>query len=142
LAPTRLPLVPPKTLSSQKSLGADRVVEYEKTAFKEVVKDVDLMLDTGRRQTLERSWGALHPGGTLISIVEEPSQDRAQRSGIRASFFIVEPNREHLIELPNLVDAGSLWPIVSEIFPLPAAREAYEMSAPGHLRGKIVLRVI
>ena len=36
---------------------------------------------------------------------------------------------------------GVLKPLVSRIFPLAQAREAYELGLRGHLRGKIVLRV-
>jgi NADPH:quinone reductase-like Zn-dependent oxidoreductase len=77
----------------------------------------------------------------LISVVEELPAAQTERFGVSAKFFIVEPNRAQLAELAKLVDDGSLKPIVSETFPLSAARRAYEAGSRGHLRGKIVLRV-
>jgi NADPH:quinone reductase-like Zn-dependent oxidoreductase len=74
-------------------------------------------------------------------VVEEPPAAQAERFGVSGKFFIVEPNRGQLVELAKLVDDGNLKPIVSETFPLSAARYAYEARSPGHLRGKIVLRV-
>jgi NADPH2:quinone reductase len=74
-------------------------------------------------------------------VVEEPPAAQAERFGVSGKFFIVEPNRGQLVELAKLVDDGSLKPIVSETFPLSAARRAYEAGSQGHLRGKIVLRV-
>jgi len=40
-----------------------------------------------------------------------------------------------------LIDAGQLRPIIDAVFPLSQARQAYELGAQGHTRGKIVLRV-
>ena len=74
-------------------------------------------------------------------MAEEPPAVQAERFGVSGKFFIVEPNRGQLVELAKLVDDGSLKPIVSETFPLAAARRAYEAGSQGHLRGKIVLRI-
>jgi NADPH:quinone reductase-like Zn-dependent oxidoreductase len=124
-----------------KSLGADSVLEYDRRPFEEYLKDVDLVLDTVGGDTLDRSWRLVRRGGALISVVAEPPAEQAERFGVRGKFFIVEPNRGQLIELAKLVDDGTLKPIVSETFPLSAARRAYEAGSRGHLRGKIVLRV-
>ena len=124
-----------------KSLGADSVLEYDRRPFEENLKDVDLVLDTVGGETLERSWRVVRRGGALISVVEEPPAAQAERFGVSGKFFIVEPNRGQLVELAKLVDDGILQPIVSETFPLSAARRAYEAGSRGHLRGKIVLRV-
>ncbi|MGO9449798.1 MAG: NADP-dependent oxidoreductase [Candidatus Binataceae bacterium] len=124
-----------------KQMGAERVIEYDQASFEDFVGDADLVLDCVGGETLARSWGVIRRGGTLISIVDEPSQETAARLGIRALFFIVEPNRGHLIELAKMVDAGKITPIVSKVFPLHQAREAYELGSRGHMRGKIVLSV-
>ncbi|HKN00987.1 MAG TPA: NADP-dependent oxidoreductase [Candidatus Binataceae bacterium] len=124
-----------------KQMGADRVIEYDQARFEDFVRDADLVLDGVGSETLTRSWGVIRRGGTLISIVDEPSQETAARLGIRALFFIVEPNRGHLVELAKMVDAGKISPIVSKVFPLHQAREAYELGSRGHMRGKIVLSV-
>ena len=123
-------------------LGADRVIDYGEQQFDSLVSDVDLVLDTVGGKTLERSWNVLKRGGALISVAEEPSQERAASLGVRAIYFIVEPNRAHLIELAKLADAGHLRPIVSKTFPLSHAREAYEFGSRGHMRGKIVLNIV
>jgi NADPH:quinone reductase-like Zn-dependent oxidoreductase len=43
--------------------------------------------------------------------------------------------------MAKLIDAGSMKLIVANILPLAQAREAFELGAKGHGRGKIVLRV-
>jgi NADPH:quinone reductase-like Zn-dependent oxidoreductase len=60
---------------------------------------------------------------------------------VRYVYFIVKPNRDELIQISALIDAGRLRPIIDTVFPLAQARQAYEQAAKGHTRGKIVLRV-
>ena len=47
-------------------------------------------------------------GGTLVSIVEPPSTEKAKAQGIKGEFFIVEPNRRQLEEIGRLIDTGRL----------------------------------
>jgi NADPH:quinone reductase-like Zn-dependent oxidoreductase len=123
------------------SLGADTIINYEANRFEDIAKGVDLALDNVGGDTLKRSWAVLKPGAKLVSIVEPPPEEDATRAQARGIFFIVRPDRGQLSELAALVDAGQLRPLVSEVFELRNAREAYETMLQGHLRGKIVLRV-
>ena len=61
---------------------------------------------------------------------------------VRFVWFVVEPNRDELVQIGELIDAGQLRPIIDTVFPLSQARQAYEQGAKGHTRGKIVLRVV
>jgi NADPH:quinone reductase-like Zn-dependent oxidoreductase len=123
-----------------REIGADQVIDYEKDKFEELVKDVDLVLDTVGGDLIERSRLVLSATGMLITIVESlPSEGAAERT--RELFFIVEPNRSELIELGKLINAGKLKTSISEVFPLDDARKAFEKGLAGHVRGKIVLRV-
>jgi len=123
-------------------LGANEVIDYTTTRFEEVVQDVDLVFDTVGGDTLQRSWQVIKPGGVLLSIVSpRPSFAEAKGYDVRPVWFVVEPNREELIQIGTLIDAGHLRPIIDTVFPLAQARQAYEQGARGHTRGKIVLRV-
>jgi NADPH:quinone reductase-like Zn-dependent oxidoreductase len=124
-----------------RSLGANKVVDYESARFEDVAHDVDLVLDTVGGETLKRSWSVLKRGATLVSVAEPPPEQDAVRVGARGIFFIVRSDRAELSELARLTDAGRLRTFVSEVFALSQAREAYETLLRGHLRGKIVLRV-
>jgi NADPH:quinone reductase-like Zn-dependent oxidoreductase len=124
-------------------LGANEVIDYTTTRFEDVVHDVDLVFDTVGGDTLQRSWQVIKPGGALVTIVSpRPSFEKAKAPGIRPFWFIVEPNRDELIQIGSLIDAGHLRPIIDTVFPLAQARQAYEQGARGHTRGKIVLRVV
>jgi NADPH:quinone reductase-like Zn-dependent oxidoreductase len=122
-------------------LGASEVIDYNHEHFEEKVKDVDVVLDTVGGETEERSWGVLRQGGILISVVGPVAAEKAASLGLRAAFFIVEPNRAQLIQLGDLIDKGTLRVIVGAVLPLGRAREAFEQASTGHKRGKIVLQV-
>ena len=122
-------------------LGADEVIDYSVERFEEKVQDVDLVLDSVGGETLERSWGVLRQGGTLVTIADSAPAEKAAQYGVRGAEFIVEPNRAQLIEIAHLIDAGTVRPIVQETFSLRDTHLAFERSAPGHNRGKMVLEV-
>jgi NADPH:quinone reductase-like Zn-dependent oxidoreductase len=61
---------------------------------------------------------------------------------VRFAYFVVEPNRDELIQIGGLIDVGQIRPIIDTVYPLVQARQAYEQAAQGHTRGKIVLRIM
>src|ERR1700722_10362031 len=65
-------------------LGVNKVVDYQKTRFEDVVRNVDVVLDTMGGDTQERSFQTLKKGGILVSIVQPPSQELAANYGVRA----------------------------------------------------------
>ena len=124
-----------------RQLGAQEVIDYAKARFEDEVSDVNVVFDTIGGGTLERSYGVLRQGGTLVSIVEPPSAEKAKARGIKGEFFIVEPNRTQLEEIGRLIDSGHLRAFVDTVLPLEQARQAFEQGLKGHSRGKIVLRI-
>ncbi len=125
-----------------RELRANEIIDYTTTRFEEVIHDVDLVFDTVGGDTLQRSWQVIKPGGVLVSIVSPPPPaDVTQGHDVRFVWFVVEPNRDELVHIGALIDAGQIRPIIDTVFPLAEARQAYEQAAKGHTRGKIVLRV-
>ena len=125
-----------------RELGANEIIDYTTTRFEDVIHDVDLVFDTVGGDTLQRSWQVIKPGGALVSIVSPPPPaDVTQGHDVRFVWFVVEPNRDELVHIGALIDAGQIRPIIDTVFPLAEARQAYEQAAKGHTRGKIVLRV-
>jgi NADPH:quinone reductase-like Zn-dependent oxidoreductase len=125
-----------------RELGADEFIDYTTTRFEDVAHEVDLVFDLVGGDTLQRSWQVIKQGGTLVSVVSpRPSFEEATAHDVHAVWFIVEPNREQLIQIGAFIDAGKLRPIIDAVFPLSQARQAYEQGTKGHTRGKVVLRV-
>lgn len=119
------------------SLGADEVIDYQKQRFEERVKDVDVVFDTVGGDTLVRSWSVLKPQGrmvTVVSTVEDSNDPRAKEA-----FFIVEPNQKQLFEIADLLEAGTLRPILDCVIPISKAAGVFTGAAPRRGRGKLVI---
>jgi NADPH:quinone reductase-like Zn-dependent oxidoreductase len=122
-----------------RGLGAAQVIDYQKSRFEEVVNDADVVLDLVGGDTLKRSFMAIKKGGRVVTVATnaESSEDPA----VKGAFFIVETRREQLIELAKLIDAGKIRPIISEVFPLEKADQAYFPVQKKAVPGKFVIRV-
>lgn len=124
-----------------KQLGVDQPIDYTKTKFENVVKDVDVVLEATRSDSLSRSYGVVKKGGFIVSITGPPDQAELDKHGIRGSGMGVNPDTHVLEELARLIDAKKIVPIVSQVFPLAEASKAHQQIETRHTRGKIVLKV-
>lgn len=122
-----------------KSLGADQVIDYTTTNFEDVVKEVDLVVDTVGGETETRSWSVLKRGGILVSLTQDPSQESARQHGVTAKFNTKSPTREDLQHLTQLMAEGAIKAEIDSIFPLSQADKALEKSEARHGRGRILL---
>ena len=123
-----------------RELGVDKALDYQKTRFEDVVRDVDVVLDTIGGDTQERSFKALKKGGILVSLVQPPSENLAAKYGVRALFYGAHASSSNLAEIAKLIDSGKVKTVVGTVLPLAEARRAHELIQSGHTRGKIVLK--
>ncbi len=119
-----------------RQLGANDVIDYRESRFEEA-GSVDVVFDTVGRETLERSWGLLKPGGRLVTIAADAESNTDPR--VKSAFFIVEQNGEQLTTLGRLFDSGELRAFVKAELPLEEADRAYRGTIGSH-PGKAVLR--
>ena len=124
-----------------KKLGADQAIDYTTTKFEEVVKDVDVVLNCVRADTLKPSYGVVKKGGIIVSITDEPDQAECAKHEIRGSRLMAHPDAKVLEELTKLIEANEITPIVSQTFPLSETAKAHEQIETKHTRGKVVLKV-
>jgi len=126
-----------------KELGVDEFINYETTDFTEVVQDVDLVVDTMGGEILDKSQSVIKKGGRLVSITGQPDAEKAAANQITAESLWLNPNGKQLAELGELMEQGKVKAQVGHEFPLTAdgVREAHELSATHHAKGKIVIVV-
>lgn len=124
-----------------KEIGADVTIDYAKTRFEDVAKNVDVVLDSVGEDTLARSYGVVRKGGFIATLVARPDQAELDKRGIRGASIAVKPNAEELAEIAKLIEAGKIKPVVTRMLPLADAVKAQQQIASGHTRGKIVLRI-
>jgi NADPH:quinone reductase-like Zn-dependent oxidoreductase len=124
-------------LDAARDVGADEVVDRA-TSYETALPPVDLVFDAAGGDAAERSAGLVRPGGRLVSIISEP----AQTSGIHSIFFIVEPNRDELDQITELIEAGGLRLMPHHAFALDDAAAAFEASLDRGHRAKVVFSPI
>lgn len=122
-------------VEAAREFGAHEVIDRAGTRFEDVVGPVDLVFDTVGGDALVRSRSVLREGGRIVSVAEEPPE------GVQATYFVVEPDREQLVELARLVDEEAVRPAIDSVFPLANAVKAFERVMTPGKRGKVVLEV-
>jgi NADPH:quinone reductase-like Zn-dependent oxidoreductase len=124
-----------------KQLGADVAVDYTKTKFEDVARNVDAVLDPVGKETLARSYGVVKMGGIVMSLVALPDRVELKKHSIHGAAISVHPDAGDLAEIAALIDAGKIKSIVTQVLPLSEAIAAQQQAATHHTRGKIVLRI-
>jgi NADPH:quinone reductase-like Zn-dependent oxidoreductase len=137
-----------------RSTGADRVIDYTKEDFAKGEGSYDVILDIGGNASLSRLRRALAPKGTLVIAGGEADgrwlggSDRQLRALLLSRFvgqtlrtFVSSANREDLIVLKELVEAGKVTPVIDRTYPLSEVPEAIRYLRDGRARGKVVIAV-
>jgi len=124
-----------------KQLGADVAIDYTKTKFEDVAKDVDVVLDPVGRDTLARSYAVVKKGGIITTLVARPDQTQLDKYGIRGTSIFGKPDGNELAEITKLIEVGKIKPIVSQVLPLKDAVKAVQQAETHHTRGKLVLKI-
>jgi NADPH:quinone reductase-like Zn-dependent oxidoreductase len=120
-------------------LGANEAIDYTAARFEDKARDIDVVFDSVGGDTLRRSWGVLKENGRLVTIAadsEKPADERTKQA-----FFIVEPNRQQLLEIGKLLEAGDLRPVVDTVLPFSQASAAFTRNIEKKGRGKLVVTV-
>lgn len=122
-----------------KSLGVDRVIDYNKEDFSAIGPICDVVYDTvGGADVRTRSYKVLKPGGKLVWISPADVPMREDVETIKPDVTRGRPQLERLIEL---LAAGAVKPPHVVHYKLTDAAKAHEISEGRHLQGKLVFEV-
>ena len=123
----------PHAFDAARALGAHEVFDGRGAHLDEDLRPVDLVFDTVGGELLERAPTVLASDGRVVSVAAEPSGT--------GTYFVVEPNRQQLIEIARLADNGELRVAIDSTFALAEATAAFERSLATGKRGKVVIRM-
>lgn len=124
-----------------RSLGADRVIDYNAEDFTKVVRACDVVFDTVGGDVQVRSYAVLKPGGRLVWVAPAPEGFQPTRSDVQTLRPGVARDRAHLERMLELLEFGAVWPPNLIRYKLTDAAEAHRVSESRHLQGKLVLEV-
>lgn len=132
-----------------KQLGADEVLDYRSQRVEELVHDVDVVLEASPlRDNAERlkTVAVLKDGGIFVTVNldfpfnEEVTAALAKKNAT-GELSANQPRQEWLTEMAELIDAGKVKVLISQVFPLEQVADAHRESATLRVRGKLVLEV-
>ncbi|MCA0304676.1 MAG: NADP-dependent oxidoreductase [Proteobacteria bacterium] len=122
-----------------RGLGADEVIDYRKTDFRQVAKGIDAVFETVGGDVAIQSFEVLKPGGRAAFIASGAQAPKPERSDVTALRPAVPRTRAHLERVAALLASGAVKPPPVTLFPLADAQKALRVSAERHLRGKLIL---
>lgn len=126
-----------------RSLGADEFIDYTTTTPEDVVRDVDLVIDSVGGPDTGRFLRTLKVGGALFPIfpLGFSGGEEAAKLGVTVSTTQVRSNGRQLAEIAPLLSDGTIRVVIDSTYPLADARKAHERAAGRNLQGKLVLTV-
>ena len=123
-----------------RSLGADRIIAYDRTDFGEVVSDQDAVVDLVGGDVHARSRAVLRPGGMLVWLIALPFEDEATGRDIDVRQAVIEDSPQILKAVVALANDGHVRPLVSRVLPLGQAAAAHRILEAGrNSRGRLIL---
>ncbi|MBB5954364.1 NADPH:quinone reductase-like Zn-dependent oxidoreductase [Saccharothrix tamanrassetensis] len=124
-------------------LGASRVVDYTAERVEDVVRDIDVVVDTRGGDDAVRLLDVLRPGGILVTLKgqDDKLDATARERGLRTGYTYVSPDAEALVDIARRLADGSLRIALEQAFPLERVAAAHATGEEGHVRGRLVLDV-
>jgi len=140
-----------RNLDTARSIGADHVIDYAREDFTQSGKRYDLILGVNGYHPILDYRRALSPGGRYVVIGGSiPQILQGALIGPMLSLVgstkmgfmgIARANQKDLIFVRDLVEAGSVAPVIDRIYPLREAAAAFRYLAGEHAAGKVVFTV-
>lgn len=126
-------------------LGADQVIDYQTQRFEEIVKNVDIVLDSVGGKNFDRSLEVLKPGGIIISLPSDKAEENRKIAEInRVTHYyqmLVESNGEVMRKTAELLQQERLRSYIFKTFSFDRIPEAQIQVETGKTVGKVVVKV-
>ena len=134
-----------------RSLGADRVIDYTKEDFTTGAVPYDVVLDNVCNRDLWDVLRVITPGGVFVPNGGGTPQKGISLRGLlrtvavrpfirqKIAMFVTKPNRADLQVLADMIQAGTVTPVIDRCYPLPAVADAWRHLESGHAHGKVVV---
>jgi NADPH:quinone reductase-like Zn-dependent oxidoreductase len=137
-----------KNLDLVKSLGANRVVDYQKEDFTKLEDSYDFVFDAVGKSSFFKTKHLLKRGGVYFStelgfayINPILALLRLKFDGKSVIFPIPSINQEQVLFFKKLVEEGHYKAVIDKIYPFEKIVEAYKYVQTGQKTGNVVVTV-
>lgn len=139
-----------RNLDMARSLGADHAIDYTKENFTQNGKQYDLIIAANGYHPISDYKRALSPHGTYVATGGSMAQTFeamlqgpiiSMRGSKKMGNMLVKPNKNDLVFMKDLIEAGKVVPRIDRRFPLSDFAEAFRYLEEGHAQGKVVIIV-
>lgn len=138
-----------RKMAQARELGADTALDYAHADFALGDAQYDVIIAVNGYRPIAEYRRALRPGGRYVMVGGSDAQifqalflgGLMSRGGIRLSSLMAKPGSADLDALRELIDAGSIRPIIDRSYRLSEAADAVRYLAGGHASGKVVITV-
>jgi NADPH:quinone reductase-like Zn-dependent oxidoreductase len=133
-----------------RSLGADHVIDYTQEDFTKNGQSYDLIIAANGYHPISDYKRALSPtgiyvttGGSEAQMYQAMLQGRwiSMTGSKKMSNMLAKPNQKDLLFMKELLEAGTVRPVIDRSYPLSEVPEALRYLEEGHARGKVVITV-
>jgi NADPH:quinone reductase-like Zn-dependent oxidoreductase len=118
-------------------LAVDGVIALDEPSSIGSAPMFDAIADTVNGETIQKLYDKLKPGGTIGSVLGEPSG--AKERGFSVNAFMAKPDSALLARYAREVAKGNLLIPIAARFPLTGAREAQTLAEKERPNGKVML---
>ncbi|WP_073552138.1 NADP-dependent oxidoreductase [Elizabethkingia meningoseptica] len=127
------------------SLGADEHVDYTKEDIRDVIKDVDVVLDGIAGETLLNSLDIVKENGTVITLpsadIPEETLEKAAQRNVNLQFFLVDSKKETIRTIAQLLETKALKPHIHQEFSFSEMGKAHAEVETGRVVGKVIVNI-
>lgn len=132
------------------SIGAEHVIDYQKENFTLSQEKYDLILGVNGSQPLSVYKRALNPNGIFLHVGgsgEQLFQTMIQGpwtsilGSKKIGSILQRANQKDLIYVKELLETGSVKPVIDRKYKLSEIADAFNYFSEGHAQGKVVITV-
>lgn len=136
-----------KNVDLVKSLGCDRVIDYQQTDFTQETTAYGVIFDTVGSKPFSDCKRVLTPKGIYVTTQPLPGnflQGFVSNvlPGPTAKVVVAKANTGDLLYLKEQIEHGKIRSIIDRTYPLADIAEAHRYSEAGHAVGKIAISIV
>jgi NADPH:quinone reductase-like Zn-dependent oxidoreductase len=142
-----------RNVATVRSIGAEYVIDYTREDFTRSGQHYDLIFDlvanhsfSARRRVLKPRGiyigaGIVGLGGSMVRLLGHQITDLVLSRFVSQRFvsLMAKLNKEDLVTLGGLIEAGKVTPVIDRCYSLTEAPEAIRYLEQGHAQGKVVI---